>query len=145
MPNFKIFQDRPEQAKVQIHGSQNLPVLQESDGALVVKSTLATTDVSVAAAGVTTSEPGTTYQVIGFKEWTFGVTNDTADPNSATVKLQVSPDGTAWIDQSATVTLAEGEATGLVSDIFLKYARVYYSAVNGASPVDLTFYFQGQA
>ena len=106
----------------------------------------ATTDVSATLANITdTAGSGdTTYTVLGVREWTFGVVNSSLDANAqALVKMQISPNGTNWIDEAGPVTINQNSLTTLVTSIFLKYARVYYSAVNAASAVTLNIFFQG--
>ncbi len=119
-----------------------------SDG-LAVVSTLSTTDVTEAKTGLIdiAGSPSETYTVLGVATYSFGLVNEaTSDPNAqATVQLQLSPDGVVWFSDSSAVTLSPNTAAGLVSGIFLKYARVYYAAVNAASAVDLTIFFQGQS
>ncbi|MFZ5646844.1 MAG: DUF6385 domain-containing protein [Bacillota bacterium] len=108
---------------------------------------LATTDVSATRANFTDTggTPDTTYTVLGIKEWTFGLVNNSLATNAqATVKLQISPDATTWIDHAGPVTINQNAADTLVASIFLKYARVYYAAVNASSAVTLRIYFQGQ-
>ncbi|WP_378953202.1 DUF6385 domain-containing protein [Pelosinus sp. sgz500959] len=115
---------------------------------LSVVSALATTDVTEAKTGITNTvgTPSNTYQVLGFAEYSFGLVNEStsATDAQATAKLQISPDGVVWFDNSAVTTLDRGTSNALVSSIFLKYARVYYAAVDAASTVDLTIFFQGQ-
>ncbi len=119
-----------------------------SDG-LAVVSTLSTTDVTEAKTSLIdiAGSPSETYTVLGVATYSFGLVNEaTSDPNAqAIVQLQLSPDGEVWFSDSSAVTLSPNTATGLVSGIFLKYARVYYAAVNAASAVDLTIFFQGQS
>lgn len=113
---------------------------------LAVESTLATTDVSVTRGGITDTagSPDTTYDVMEWRTYTFGVVNASTTNAPATVKLQISPDAANWIDHAGPVTLNTGDVTALVASIFLKYARVYYAAVNAASVVTLNIFFQGQ-
>ncbi|EAX46951.1 conserved hypothetical protein [Thermosinus carboxydivorans Nor1] len=116
---------------------------------LSVVPTVATTDVSVEITGLTDTAgwPTDTYNVIGLRQFSFGIVNraTSAENAQATVKLQISPDGSTWVDNSSVVTLNQNSATALVASIFLKYARVYYAAVNAASTVDLSIFLQGQA
>jgi hypothetical protein len=114
---------------------------------LAVLSTLATTDVSATRANITDTagSPDETYNVLNLRAWTFGIVNASTTIAPATVKLQLSPDGSNWLDEAGPVTLNTGDVTGLVSSIFLKYARVYYAAVNAASAVTLNIFFQGQS
>ncbi|KUO72308.1 MAG: hypothetical protein APF81_21635 [Desulfosporosinus sp. BRH_c37] len=107
----------------------------------------ATTDVSATLANITdtTGSGDTTYTVLGVREWTFGVVNESLDLNAqALVKMQISPDGTNWLDEAGPVTINQNSLTTLVTSIFLKYARVFYSAVNAASAVTLNVFFQGE-
>lgn len=62
------------------------------------------------------------------------VNNSTAANAQALVKLQISPDDVNWLDEVSYVTLSIGDVYGLVSSVFMKYARVYYAAVNALSP-----------
>ena len=107
----------------------------------------ATTDVSTTRANITdtTGSGDATYTVLGVREWTFGVVNESLNTNAqALVKMQISPDGTNWLDEAGPVTINQNSLTTLVTSIFLKYARVFYSAVNAASAVTLNIFFQGE-
>ncbi|MFZ5595905.1 MAG: DUF6385 domain-containing protein [Bacillota bacterium] len=235
MPNFKIFQDNPDQARIKIYGSTNtalvdvggslsvtapangltvtapaeglsitaplhgltvtapaeglsitaptngltvtapaeglsitppsgglsitapaggLSITPPADGLLItspglaIVQTLATTDVSEVRANITdtTGTPDTTFDVLSLTSWTFGIVNKSLAANAqATVKLQISPDATTWIDHAGPVTIDQNAAETLVASIFLKYARVYYAAVNSTSAVTLNIFFQGQS
>jgi len=116
---------------------------------LSVISALATTDVTEAETGITdiAGSPSNTYVVMGISDYTFGLVNESTSAANAqaTAKLQISPDAVNWFDSSSVVTLDQGTSNALVASIFLKYARVYYAAVNAASSVDLTIFFQGQS
>ncbi|WP_333594777.1 DUF6385 domain-containing protein, partial [Anaerospora hongkongensis] len=113
---------------------------------LSVISALATTDVTEAKTGIVNvaGSPSNPYVVLGVAQYSFGLVNQATSEGQATAKLQVSPDGINWLDNSAVVTLNPSTAECLVASVFLKYARVYYAAVNAASSVDLTIFFQGQ-
>jgi hypothetical protein len=115
---------------------------------LAVVSALATTDVSEIRANITDTDgtPDTTFNVLAIKDWSFGLVNNSLDANAqATAQLQLSPDDTTWFNNGAVVTLNQNTASALVPSIFLKYARVYYAAVNAASAVTLNIFFQGQS
>jgi len=131
--------------------STGLAIVPPTGGLLITSAGLAiisaTTDVSATLANITdTAGSGdTTYTVLGVREWTFGVVNKSLDANAqALVKMQISPDGTNWLDEAGPVTINQNALTTLVTSIFLKYARVYYSAVNVASAVTLNIFFQGE-
>ncbi|WP_227763790.1 DUF6385 domain-containing protein [Zhaonella formicivorans] len=230
MPNFKVFQDVPDQARVKIFGSNDVAFNTDSSGNLTITSTglaitapangltvtapasglsitpptgglsitpptnglsitstglaitapangltvtapasglsitpptggllitttglavaTATTDVSATRANITDTAgtPDTTYTVLDLKTWTFGVVNNSLVANAqALVTLQISPDGTTWNDHVGPVTINQNALQTFVSSIFLKYARLYYSAVSAASAVTLNIFFQGQS
>lgn len=201
MPNYKIFQDVPDQARVKIYGNQDVAVYTDATGNLGITSTglavtpptdgmlvtsgglavtppaggmlitsaglavtppadgllitspglavlteMSTTEVMEVKGGITDTagSPDTAYNIMNWREYTFGVVNASTTIAPATVKLQVSPDGEAWLDNTGTVTLNAGEVAALVASVFLKYARVYYAAVNAASAVTLNIFFQAR-
>ncbi|MEW6172552.1 MAG: DUF6385 domain-containing protein [Bacillota bacterium] len=112
---------------------------------LAVEMGVATSDVSATRVfSSTAGGPDTTYNVMEWPTFTFGVVNASTTIAPATVKLQISPDATSWIDHAGPTTLNTGDVTALVSSIFLKYARVYYAAVDAASTVTLNIFFQSQ-
>ncbi len=127
-----------------------LSITPPTNGLLVtgtLASALATTDVSATRANVTNTagSPDTTYTVLGVATWTFGVVNNSLDANAqALVKLQLSPDGTTWVDEVSNTTINQNSMATFVATTFLKYARLYYAAVNAASAVTLNIFFQGQ-
>ena len=131
--------------------ASGLSITPPTGGLLITSAGLAmisaTTDVSATLANITdTAGSGDTpYTVLGVETWTFGVVNSSLATNAqALVKMQISPDGTNWLDEAGPVTINQNGLTTLVTSIFLKYARVYYSAVNAASAVTLNIFFQGE-
>lgn len=131
--------------------STGLAITAPTGGLLITSAGIpiigSTTDVSATLANITDTvgSADTTYTVIGVETWTFGVVNESLAENAqAVVKMQISPDGTNWLDEAGPVTINQNGLTALVSSIFLKYARVYYSAVNAASAVTLNVFFQGE-
>jgi len=117
-----------------------------STGLKVVQD-LATTDVSAVRANFTdiAGTPDTTYTVLNLSSWSFGLINASTTNAPTTVKLQISPDASSWIDHAGPVTLNTNGVDALVASIFLKYARVYYAAVDSNSAVTLKIFFQGQS
>jgi hypothetical protein len=154
VPNFKIFQETPDKARVKIYGSQDVAIRTDSTGAVVITSpslsvetTVATTDVSAVIPDITDTDgsPDETRLTLGLRTWTLGVLNGPDSEGEASVKLQLSPDADNWMDEAAAVTLDVGDVASLVATTFLKYARVYYAAVNAASAITLSIFFQGQS
>ena len=114
---------------------------------LSVVSTLATSDVSYSRENITNiaGTGDTTYTVLGLYDWTFGLVNNSLVSSAQTTsQLQISPDGTTWINEGAVVTLSPSTAGALITSTLLKYARVYYAAASASSAVTLSIYFQGQ-
>lgn len=110
-------------------------------------STLSTTDVSTTRANfnVVAGSPDTTYNVLSIAAWTFGVVNTaTVADAQALVKLQISPDAVNWIDEVSNITINQNSVATFVATTFLKYARLYYAAVNSISAVTLNIFFQGR-
>ena len=131
--------------------ASGLSITPPTGGLLITTSGLimisGTTDVSATLPNISdiAGSGDTTYNVLGVPTWTFGLVNSSLATNAqAIVKLQISPNGTTWTDEAGPVTINQNALTTLVSSIFLKYARVYYSAVNAASAVTLNVFFQGQ-
>jgi hypothetical protein len=132
--------------------ASGLAITPPANGILITTTGLAvatgTTDVSATRANIidTAGTPDETYTVLGLKTWTFGVVNASTAANAqALVKLQISPDGTTWQDEVGPVTINQNGLSTFVANVFLKYARIYYSAVNAASAVTLNIFFQGQS
>ncbi len=115
-------------------------------GALSVAG--ATTDTAEIIANNSSTAGGgaTAHNVLNLTTFTLSVENNSTATNAqAYVKLQVSPDAVTWTDDTAYTTLNTGSLVGLVSSIFMKYARVYYAAVSSASAITLSIYFQGHS
>ncbi len=126
-------------------------ILITSTGLAITSTGLAvavgTTDVSATRVSITDTAgtPDETYNVLDLRTWSFGVVNNSLDANAqALVTLQISPDATNWQNEVGPVTIDQNSMETFVSSIFLKYARLYYSAVNSASAVTLNIFFQGQ-
>jgi len=147
MPNFKIIQDQPDEARVKVYGSNNAALLQDADNKLMVTSSLAITDVTYTTpTSVTASTSATTpaQNVLALSEWSWIAYNTTDDPAAElpSVKMEGSPNGTVWQDNSSYVAVTQNTIATMVPNRFLKYSRVYYAS--GASVVSLSFFFQGQ-
>ncbi|ADG81819.1 DUF6385 domain-containing protein [Thermincola potens] len=214
MPNFKVFQDNPDQMRIKIFGSNNVAFNTDASGNLsITASGLAVTGsvnvgtvsitstglavtgsvnvgtvsitstglavtgsvnvgtVSITTAGVplgiaieslspteavevvanktsTTYSGATARTVLGYNAWTFAVKNESLDANAqAVVQIQMSATGASesdWLQEVAPVTINQNSVAFLTSSLLVKYARVYYAAVNSASAVTLNIVFQAQ-
>ncbi|WP_461570892.1 DUF6385 domain-containing protein, partial [Thermincola ferriacetica] len=116
----------------------------------VAIDSLATTDiVEIIANNNSTSYSGATARtVLGYDAWTFAVKNESLDANAqAIVQIQMSATGASesdWLQEVAPVTINQNSVAFLTSSLLVKYARVYYAAVNSASAVTLNIVFQAQ-
>lgn len=192
MPNYKIFQDVADQARVKIYGNKDVSLNTDNSGTLAVTvpealavtvpeavavtipeavavtvpeavavtipetvaitGTVATvasiTDVIFTVEDVTDADGDEVGEatVLGLDEWTYGVVNISDPAASAVLQLQISPDGSNWINSGAVVTLSTTNSVGtLVTDTFLKYARVYYHSATSSDTISLNIFFQGQS
>jgi len=148
MPNFKIIQDQPDEARVKVYGSNDVALQQDAANNLLVTSLLATTDVTYASGAladtVLAALTTPTQNVLALSEWSWIAYNaGTSAGALASVKMQGSPNGTTWIDNSSYVTVTQSTIVTMVPSVFLKYSRVYYSAA-GNSTTSLNIFFQGQ-
>lgn len=66
-------------------------------------------------------------------------------PDAAEVLLQLSPDGTVWIDDPPQFSVRPGEAVTLVPRTFLRFTRVLARAARPSRIARLTIWFQAQA
>jgi len=71
--------------------------------------------------------------------------NNTSDTISATLKVQLSPNNTVWVDDGDEVPLVGVGATILTSNKYLKYIRIGYKSTVAASPASLDIIFQSQS
>ncbi|MBP2655660.1 MAG: hypothetical protein H6Q73_3229, partial [Firmicutes bacterium] len=121
-----------------------------TSGALSVTGSVtadnATTDVT--ALNLTTSDTtfsaSDTWTVLPFNVWTVGAYN-ASTTNSAGLILQVSPDGTNYLNEEPEITLPAASLSAFVSTYHFKYARMYYRATTSGSTVTLNLYLQGHA
>lgn len=64
---------------------------------------------------------------------------------AAVVKMQISPDGTTWLDEGAPVNVAGGGAVALVPGRFLRLARLAHRSAAGSQPTTLEVAVQAQS
>ncbi len=103
----------------------------------------ATADVSETVTATTTAfVSATTRNVISYSSVTFTALN--AGPDSASVKLQLSPDGANFKDDPSLTaqTIAAGDMFFFVPGRFVKYARLQYATAAAATTASLTLFFQ---
>ena len=149
MPNFKIIQDQPDEARVKVYGSNNIALQQDAANNLMVSSSLSVTDVTYAsgdfASTVLAALTTPTQNVLTLSEWSWIAYNTAGAAGAlASVKMQGSPDGINWQDNSSYVTVTQNTIATMIPNFFLKYSRVYYSPA-GNSIASLNVFFQGHS
>lgn len=105
-----------------------------------------TTDVAfVVTTNNTEGVAGPSFDTFGFYTWSFIIENASPFVAPAYVILQLSPDNIIWTDDSILYTVPNtNDIVTLVANRFMRYARVFYAAVNAASTITLIIFFQGQ-
>jgi len=95
------------------------------------------------AVGTGTNYAGATARDIGEQSAaSFAVLNTGA--NGATVKLQLSPNNSDWLDDTAETTVAAGTLVALAPSKFLRYARISHKSQTSGSDTSLTIWYQAQ-
>jgi hypothetical protein len=151
MPNFKIIQDQPEQAKVQIYGTNTDTALKTgTDGTLSVtfadvatKLSFTETSLQDLGLGSNATLAITAQDVSNIDKWTWVCSVTSIGGATPQVTMQASPDNTLWIndDAATTITLANPNIM-VVPNTFLKYSRLYFT--NGTTAASLNLWFNGQ-
>ena len=75
--------------------------------------------------------------------YTFFINN--TGENSATVKVQISPDNTLWVDDSAEFEIEAETAEAFTPNKFANYARIAYKSAVADSNTTLDIVFQSQS
>ncbi|MBC7075958.1 MAG: hypothetical protein H5T98_07800 [Syntrophomonadaceae bacterium] len=109
----------------------------------------ATTEVEYTVSSYSSTDYASTAQqvVLGQEAWTYTIKNISEAANDAVVEIQMSATAEAesdWLQEVAPVTLNQNSLVFLTSSLLVKYARVYYKAVNASSPVTLSIIYQAQ-
>ncbi|RJQ09469.1 MAG: hypothetical protein C4551_03925, partial [Bacillota bacterium] len=87
---------------------------------------------------------GATARDIGEQsQFSFAVKN-TGATNGATVKIQISPNNSDWIDDTAETNVAAASSVALVPGKYLRYARVAYKSQTAGQSTSVTVWYQAQ-
>jgi len=124
-------------------GTDNRALKTDVTGVLQVAYTKTFTN---ATQNVTTanSYAGSTARDISLQgQYSFFVSNTGA--NSATAKVQISPDNTLWIDDSSEFEVAAGEAAILSPARFANYVRLAYKSTVEDSSTTADIIYQAQS
>jgi len=98
-------------------GTQNRAIKTDVNGNLLSATIRSFTEYSETATTTDTYTGSTAQDVSTMATYTMFVKN-TGATNSATVKLQISPNNTDWLDDSAEVTLNPGDFTAFSANFF---------------------------
>lgn len=143
--NFDIRDLNNAQDNVLIYGtdgSDNYPLKTDDTGVLQVSSSRIFTSESE---NVTTTNDftGSTARDISVQSSVTFFINNTGT-NVATVKVQISPDNTIWIDDSSATEVLASSAIALGVSKFARYARISYKSTVTGQHTDLTIIYQSQ-
>ena len=130
------------QDTVRIYGSETNP-LATTDGYLNIlqRSRYMASETSAdVTSSVTTYSGLLASDVSVMSNVSFAIHNKGA--NQVSVRIDVSPDNTLWITDTAATTLEGNEATVFVPRYFLKYARVAYASLTDATAITFDAWYQ---
>ncbi|MFZ7120763.1 MAG: DUF6385 domain-containing protein, partial [Eubacteriaceae bacterium] len=122
----------------------NLVLKTDAQGVLQTSSTHVFVDNNLGSVTSTDAYQYVTGQDISNLTSYAFFTNNTG-VNDATIKIQLSPDNTTWIDDSTEISLASGDATILTANKFLKYIRMGYISTTSEQSTTMSVIFQGQS
>ncbi|GAV22145.1 DUF6385 domain-containing protein [Carboxydothermus pertinax] len=125
-------------------GTQNRAIKTDASGNLLSSTIRTFSEYTEAVITGDTYTGSTAQDVSTMATYTMFVKN-TGATNSATVKLQISPNNSDWLDDSAEVTLTPGSSTAFTVSTFLRYIRVAYKSTLPGQSTDLSVIFQGQS
>jgi len=126
-------------------GTSNRVLLTDTSGNMqTVLYRRQATDTSEEGLSTATDFAGSTARDIGEQsQVTFAVKN-TGTTYGATVKIQLSPNNSDWIDDTAETNISAGEMVALVPGKYLRYARVAYKSQTAGQDTSLTIWYQAQ-
>jgi len=91
-----------------------------------------------------TYQAGTEQDISLLESYCFFVKN-LGGVNSATLKVQLSPNGIDWVDDSLDTPLAASASTIITASRFLKYIRILYKSTIPDNHTAINVIFQGQS
>ena len=104
---------------------------------------------SFTSVNIATNNTANTYQTTTeldislLESYCFFVKN-TGTSNSATLKVQLSPNAIDWVDDSPDTLLPASTSTIITANKFLKYIRILYKSTVSGKPTSISVIFQGQ-
>lgn len=147
MPNYIVFQDQPENLKVQIYGRDGSAlrgIKVDSQGNLMASFTKTFTEETITILITPNVFTGSKAQNVSVQSvYSYFIKND--GTNAAEVKIQISPDDMNWVDDSGITTINSDELKVLVPSKFLKYVRVAFKSSTANQSTSLTIIFQAQS
>ncbi len=127
-------------------GANNQALKTDDQGVLQVNYTRAFVDETIVNAQATAN----TYAFSGEQDisnmasYAFFV-NNTGITNSATFKVQLSPDNITWVDDGDELAVVAETANIMTANRFLKYIRIGYKSTTADDSTTVTVIFQAQS
>jgi len=107
-------------------GVNNVALLTDASGVLQVAAVASYMEASETVNTGATFVGSTSHDVSRHPNYTWFIKNTGA--NTATVKLQISPNDVDWVDDGTSHELEPGDSLVLVANVFLRYTRVAYQS-----------------
>lgn len=141
----EVIQSVPGNLKTQIYGFDGTTtrvVLINSDGNLTTTNIRKFTETIQGVTTVDTYVGGTSQDVSRQGEYSFFISNFGA--NSATIKVQISPNNSAWVDDGGEIILPSNRAIVVTSNYFLRYIRIAYKSTTAGQATSLNIFYQAR-
>ena len=104
------------------------------------------TEVGPIAVSTADTYAGTTPQDIArWPTFSYFIENASETAAAGMAKIQISPDGTKWVDDSAEETILQNAFTVLVNTRYLRYVRIAYKSAVDGFPASLKVTFQARS
>lgn len=126
----------------------NYPLKTDATGALYTNAAHAlvdTTEETISVTSTSTGAPSTQREIAVLSSYGFLVDNTANATVGVNIQLQLSPDGTTWVDDGSQIALAAAEAMVVTPSRFLRYARALLFLETGTTAMDVGVWFQGQS
>ena len=121
-------------------GVNNVALLTDANGVLQVAAVSTFMEASEVVNTGATFVGSTSQDISLVPNYTWFIRNTGA--NSATVKLQISPNNVDWLDDGTSQEVESGEAIVLVANVFLRYTRVAYQSTETDEDTTLELIWQ---
>lgn len=127
-------------------GTDNKVLKTDVNGVLQVNDTITFTNETLLTGSTTTNvyQYTTQQEISTMSTYMFFVKN-AGSTNDALIKVQLSPNGTDWVDDSTEFTVGHDTSAIQTANKFLRYIRIAYKSKVDDASTTLDIIFQGQS